>query len=240
MPWTDRTTPAKRFLFYLATAGIRLVTLPLARSLRGVERLPQGPYVVAANHRSLLDGLVLVNELNRVRGRPIHMVAYQEPFGHSLYGPLLKITGCLPFDRGEADSRVRVLRLALGFLEAGEPVAFFPEAHLSRTSRMRRGRPGAALVALESGAPVVPVGLRGTERVLEPGTGRFRLRRAACVHVGEPLDLSPWRAPFLHGDAHVRAQAVERATAAIMHAIAALSGQTYDHVHPQPRRQPRR
>ncbi|MFH0911034.1 MAG: lysophospholipid acyltransferase family protein [Planctomycetota bacterium] len=229
----DKTTFLRRFLFYFNVAALKLVTVPLSRSIRGAEKLPAGACLIAANHRSLIDGILLVNELNRVRRRSIHMIAYREPFAHWFYGPIMRISGCLPFDRGLLESRVAVMRLALGYLEAGEPVAFFPEAHLSRTDTMRRGRPGLALLALETGLPVVPVGLCGTERVLEPGTGRFHLRRAASVEIGAPLELTHLRKDFLEGDEAARAFAVEEATTEVMRAIASLSGQQYPH---EPRR----
>ncbi len=224
------TTPLwRRFCFYLNVAGLRLATVPFAQSIAGTDRLPPEPYIVAANHRSLLDGPLLVNEFNRIRRRAMHMIAFQEPFSHPFYGLVLKASGCIPFDRGDPASRVHVLRVALGFLAAGEPVGVFPEAHLSRTAVMRRGRPGVALLALESGCPVVPVGLRGTERVLEPGTGRFRPRRAGRLEVGFPLDFSARRAQFQEGTPEERAATVAAVTDEVMLAIAALSGQSYPH-----------
>lgn len=234
----DATPLWKRACFYLNTAGLRMATVPFARSIAGTDRLPPEPYIIAANHRSFFDGPYLVNEFNRIRRRAIHMIAYGEPFGHPLWGPILKITGCIPFCRGDAESRKNVLRKALGFLEAGEPVGVFPEAHLSRTDVMRRGRPGAALLALESGCPVVPVGLRGTERILPPGTGRLRLVRTGRAEIGFPLDFSDRRGQFVNGTPAGRRATLGAVTREIMLAIAALSGQSYPHAE-SPRRRRR-
>ncbi|MBN1256373.1 MAG: 1-acyl-sn-glycerol-3-phosphate acyltransferase [Planctomycetes bacterium] len=230
----------KRFLFYLATAGIHLVTAPIFRNLHGTEHLPAGGYIIASNHRSLIDGLLLVNEFNRVRQRAMHMIAYKEPFDHWFYGKLLRITGCIPFDRGDPKSRLEVLRLAISFLKQGEPVGIFPEAHLSQTNTMRRGRIGVGLLALESGAPIVPVGIRNSEKVLEPGTGRFRLGTRATLEIGPPLDFSHLREEFFNGSQEARAHAVGEVVLQTMLAIAKISGQDYPYSKLRTRRRKRK
>lgn len=231
-----RTSAKRRFLFYLATAGKTVCFRPLAKGIRGADRLPPEPYIIAANHRSLLDGPLLVAEFNRIRRRAMHMIAYREPFAHWFFGRILRISGCIPFDRGSPESRAMAVRQALAFLERGEPVGFFPEAHLSRTEVMRRGRPGVALVALESGVPVVPVGIRGTEQVLPPGQMRLHFHRRAEIEIGDPLDLSPFRGQFLEGDQSRRADAIHQAVCRVMGAIAAISRQEYPHLDPPRRR----
>lgn len=230
----------KRGAFYLTVAGIRVCTAPFCAGLRHTERLPPEPYIIAANHRSLLDGILLVNEFNRLRKRAMHMIAYQEPFAHPFFGPILRISGCIPFDRGDPQSRQCVLTTALGFLQAGEPVGIFPEAHLSRTQRMRRGRPGVALLALESGVPVVPVGIEGSEAILPPGDSRLHLTRRATLTVGFPLDFSDRRAEFHAISTDRRKVLLDEVVQQIMLAIAALSGQTYPHTPGRRRRRAQR
>ena len=222
-------SPVKAFLFYLTTAGTKLATSLFSKSVTGVENLPKGAYVIAANHRSLVDGVIVVNEFNRVRRSPIHMIAYEEPFFHPLWGPLLRISGCLPFNRGDKDSRANVLKLALGFLREGEPVAIFPEGHLSPSNKMRRSRPGVAILALESGLPVVPVGLRGTEKVLPPNGGRLKVfGRQASIEIGKPVYLDEESRNYLSCQCSKRRQAIlSGAGDKVMRAIAALSGQSY-------------
>jgi 1-acyl-sn-glycerol-3-phosphate acyltransferase len=238
---TAASTPwRKRLYFYLVTAGLRTASMPLCRPLEGAERLPDGPFILAANHRSLLDGVILVGQMNAVRRRAMHMIAYRQPFDLFFVGMVLRVSGCLPFERGEPQSRRQVLESALGYLRAGEPVGIFPEAHLSRTDTMRRGRPGVAMLALESGCPVVPVGIRGSERVFPPAINRPRPGPRASLEVGFPLDFSGRRDDLRNATPEERQILLTEVVTEVMEAIAALSGQTYPARFRRPVRRRRR
>jgi 1-acyl-sn-glycerol-3-phosphate acyltransferase len=223
----DATTRLKAFLYYLTVAGIKLVSLPICKAIKGRENIPEGPYIIAANHRSLIDGVVMVNEFNRIRRKPVHIIAYQEPFKNPFFGPIMKISGCIPFDRGDANSRIEALETALGFLKEGEPIAFFPEAHLSQSNKMRKARPGLAIAVIESGVPVLPVGIRNSEKVLEPGTNKFRLGVRASVEIGKPISFPDYREEFDAAGKKERMRILKRISDPVMLAIAELSGQEY-------------
>lgn len=155
----------------------RLVTALIPLRVVGRERLPpRGPYIVAANHVSWLDPPAIEFALEI----PIRYMAKREVFGVPLVGGFLRALGNFPVRRGESDRRA--LDTALRVLEAGQPLGFFPEGTRSRDGRLRRGKPGIAFLARRSGAPVVPVAIRGTQtlRARPPWTG-------IVVRVGEPL-----------------------------------------------------
>jgi 1-acyl-sn-glycerol-3-phosphate acyltransferase len=208
----------------LAVGTVHAVALPLIRRVRGVERLRRAePCIVVANHSSFLDGPVLETEFVWRLGRPFHMIAYEEPFRHPLLGWFLRSGRVIPFGRGTRESRIRVLRIAKEVMDAGESVGIFPEAHLNARDALRRPRPGAALLALWTGRPVVPAGIRGTDGILPP-EGPFRPRRRIEIDVGEPLDFSREARAYARADADGRAALVRAVLARMMAAIAPLAG----------------
>jgi 1-acyl-sn-glycerol-3-phosphate acyltransferase len=126
--------------------------------------------------------------------------------------------GMLPVDRADTRSALESLDVALDVLRRGEAFGIYPEGTRSRDGRLYRGRTGAAHLALTAGVPVVPVGLRGTERIQPIGS---RLPRVVKVHVsfGTPI--------HAHGrfDHVPLGRARRLLTDEIMDAIQALSGQ---------------
>ncbi|HEV3094842.1 MAG TPA: lysophospholipid acyltransferase family protein [Solirubrobacteraceae bacterium] len=162
----------------------RLVLVPFFRlyfRLEGVgaERIPtRGAAIIAANHRSFLDPFVI----GALARRPVYYMAKRELFEHPLQARLLSALGAFPVDRGAGDEQAMLTALAL--LERGECVLIFPEG-----TRMRRGplgnpRRGIGRMALQSGAPVVPVAVIGTDRVRRG----WRIRPCkVAVRCGRPL-----------------------------------------------------
>ena len=185
----------------------------------GMENVPaSGPFIMASNHLSFLDSVIL----QALAPRPVHFFAKEEYFtGTGLRGRarrrFFESVGSVPVRRDEQAASVAALESLVGLLESGQGVGIYPEGTRSRDGRLYRGRTGAAWLALTTGAPVVPVGLRDTQHLQPPDTRAIRPHRFT-VAVGEPLD-------FGHpGRRHTLPQRRD-ATAAIMDAIAALSGQ---------------
>lgn len=172
----------------VAVARFLFRVLGLRIEVRGAEHLPAtGPVVVAANHQSFADfavvGLPAVQ-----RGRLVRFLAKEAVFRAPVAGRLMRAMGHVPVDRrAGAAAAVRALRL----LRAGEVVGVYPEATIGHAFLLKERadlRPGAARLALETGAPLVPVAHWGLHRVLTVG-GRLSLRRGRWVGVvvGEPL-----------------------------------------------------
>nr|BFF16375.1 hypothetical protein GCM10025699_76780 [Microbacterium flavescens] len=125
--------------------------------------------------------------------------------------------GAIGVERGAGAAAQQALDLGLERLTAGDAFAIYPEGTRSLDGRLYRGRTGVAWLALTSGAPVVPVGLIGTDELQPVGSSVPRLRRFT-VAFGEPLDLS-------HHGAASSGRARRHATDEIMAAIRDLSGQ---------------
>jgi 1-acyl-sn-glycerol-3-phosphate acyltransferase len=96
--------------------------------------------------------------------------------------------GALPVDREDSRAALASLDTALGVLAEGGAFGIYPEGTRSRDGRLYRGRTGVAQLALTSGAPIVPVGLRDTDRLQPVGSNRPRLVRVT-VTFGKPIDV---------------------------------------------------
>ena len=88
--------------------------------------------------------------------------------------------------RGEGDRAAQ--RFSLEALADGRPIAIFPEGTRSRVGRMKEGKPGAAMLAIRSGAPIVPAAISGTQRIFPDGARWPRPTRVR-IRIGEPFSL---------------------------------------------------
>ncbi len=144
----------------------RLVCRLLARvEVTGLEHLPPtGPVVLAVNHRSLLDGVVLMAEV----GRPVCCLVKDEAFRGPLR-PLLLSSGQIPVIRRAVDPAP--VRLGVDLLRAGGVLGVFPEGTRG-AGTVRQAKPGVGYFALRSGGTVVPIALHGTPMMLRRRTLR--------------------------------------------------------------------
>ncbi len=205
----------------IRTWATALVHLNARVQVQGAENIPRhGPLIIASNHISLADPPIITV----VVPRRIVWMAKRELFGMPGLGLAFYLFGCLPVRRFEAD--LAALRQARRVLERGLALGMFPEGTRSGRPGMNRAWPGTALLALQTGAPVLPVGIMGTERIHLPGdiVAFLRLRRYPVrVVVGRPFTL-PRRE-------RVRSAEVSEATEAIMARIAALLDPPYRGVY---------
>ncbi len=148
-------------------------------SRTGHRNIPDGPVILAANHRSFLDPFVIGCCLRR----PSYFVAKKELFENRLQGWLLNCLGAFPLRRGESDEDF--VRTTLELLERGEAVVIFPEGTRIRSGSLAKPKRGVGRLALESGAPVVPVAVTGTEHARSRG---LRIRPVKInLRFGRPL-----------------------------------------------------
>ena len=161
---------------------------PLRQALRhwfdlrvdGLEHLPtSGPYLIAANHHNYLDGVVLGVSVPE----PISFLVMPRVWRATPIHPMFhRNIGSIPIDLERAD--VGALRRALQILQAGRVVGIFPEGPFSVRGRLEPGLPGVALLALRSGVPVVPAGIRGTYEALAGRRGYIPRRVPLGVRFG--------------------------------------------------------
>ena len=167
------------------------VTLPLVRMffrvrVEGIDRVPaRGPAILAFNHVSVLDGPALAIETAVRRRREVRFLVAAEVFGHWFYGRVLRSFDQIPIRRGEGDARA--VDTAIATVRAGAMAAIAPEGRVSDDPEegLQRIRTGCARIAIPTRAPVIPVGIWGTQRRW-PATGPvwsrlWRRRRLAIV-----------------------------------------------------------
>lgn len=180
-----------------AVCGIlRVLLAPVcARRSLGSGLPESGPLLVAANHLSVVDPVVLALAVLD-RGRVPRFLALPQVLDVPVIGRLLRHLGQLPAERGSGDYAV-ALSAVVDTLRRGECVVIYPEGRLTRRRDVRpeRGHPGVAWLAASTGAPVVPVGHWGAQAVWRFGrTGLLHWppRRArAVVSFGHPLTVPP-------------------------------------------------
>ncbi|MBM6620835.1 1-acyl-sn-glycerol-3-phosphate acyltransferase [Micrococcaceae bacterium RIT802] len=207
-------------MFEGVRAGFRGTIHTLCRpTITGLENVPtEGPFIVASNHLSFLDSIII----QAICPRPVAFFAKAEYFTTpGVKGRAMKAffesVGSIPVERGEQAASVAALDALVDLLADGQGVGIYPEGTRSRDGRLYRGRTGVGWLALSTGAPVVPVGLVGTERLQPAGSNRITPRKFTLT-VGEPLQ-------FDHvGRRHPLPQR-RQATDAIVDAIAAITGQ---------------
>ncbi len=206
---------------WIARLVVRLL-FPLLGRLRveGLEHIPAtGPVILTPNHLNLMDIPAMSVRVPRV----VHHMAKVELFQVPLLGGIMRYFGAFPIRRGEGDRDA--LRLAHDVLMAGQVLVVFPEGHRSDTGGLGPGLPGAAMIALRAGAPIVPVAVWGTERILKHGrVGPF----APVVHVryGEPF--------YLTEEGASRREVLQAGINVIMYRIAAMLPPEYRGLYATP------
>ena len=130
----------------------------------GLERVPRsGPVLLAINHLSMLDPILV----GAVIPRPIYFMAKEELFRYPLLGRILRWVHAFPVRRGEPDREA--IQYALKRLQEGQVVGIFPEGTRSLDGQLLTLHGGTALLALKSGAPILPVAITGTQLAMPKG-----------------------------------------------------------------------
>jgi len=201
----------------------RAVLNPLRRfffnvKVEGLANVPKtGPAILCPNHVSFLDSPFLMLVLPR-RITYVGKAEYMDDWKTKWLFPAV---GMIPIDRGGGSASERALNAATRVLERGELFGIFPEGTRSRDGVLHRGHTGPARLAFRTGAPIIPVGLRGTRDIQPPDAVFPRLFTSCSVHFGQPLDVARYRS---RPDDHL---ALRQITDEVMYEIRQLSGQEY-------------
>jgi 1-acyl-sn-glycerol-3-phosphate acyltransferase len=168
---------ARTILFF---SGVRVTVL-------NSRRRPEGgrAYVVAANHESYSDILVLLANLPL----SVRFLAKRSIFRVPVLGWSIRAAGFVPVDRGNRARGISTVEAALKLLKAGRSLVIFPEETRARTGELLPFKSGAALLALRSGFPLLAVGIAGTRRILPRGTLQMSPGRV-CLAIGPPIEVA--------------------------------------------------
>ncbi|WP_395311130.1 lysophospholipid acyltransferase family protein [Mycobacterium sp. AMU20-3851] len=210
------------FWFYKYILMGPLLTLLGRPKVQGLEYVPDsGAVILASNHLAVADSFYLP----LVVKRRITFLAKAEYFtGTGLKGKLTKFfyssTNQVPIDRTDADSAQAALTTAQRILGEGKLLGMYPEGTRSPDGRLYKGKTGLARVALESGIPVIPVAMVGTNVVNPPGSKMWHFGRVE-VRFGKPMDFS--RFEGLAGNRFIERAVIDE----VMYELMRLSGQEY-------------
>ena len=177
---------------------------------------PRGPLIVVSNHQSNMDPPMIMASLPR----RVRFMAKRGIFNGPILSFLLHAYGAFPLNRDGGD--LQAIQWSLKMLDSGAAIGIFPEGTRS-PGGMRQGIPGIAMIAIKSGAPILPMGMTGTERTGPPWQvamprGEFR------VKIGQPFSL-----PTIEG--RVGREQLQSMTDMIMQRVAALLPDGYRGVY---------
>jgi len=186
----------------------------------GKENLPlEGPLIVASNHLNNADPPMIALA---TRPRFPMFMAKREMINWPVLGPAFRIFGAFPVSRGKAD--ISALRAATEHLENGAMLVMFPEGTRTRNGGMNEGHPGTGIIAMRSGAPILPVAITGSEKI---GWPWIFLKPFSVPHIkvviGKPFHLPEYE--------RTTSEAAVEATGIIMRKIAELLPPTYQGVY---------
>ncbi len=205
----------------------RKIVGPLFRALfdvtvEGIENVPKsGPAVMCPNHLSVIDSFVLP----AVLPRGIMYVGKAEYLDDWKTAKLFPAIGMIPIDRRGGDHATAALDTARSVLASGGLFGIYPEGTRSRSGNLHKGHTGAARLAIETGAPIVPVGLLGTLDIQPPDQALPKFFTKATVKIGKPIDVTRYSDRI--GDRAVYRELIDE----VMFEIQALTGQEYDHTY---------
>jgi 1-acyl-sn-glycerol-3-phosphate acyltransferase len=175
-----RSKGVNRLLFWTVRVVVGLaIQAYFSLERTGRKNIPKkGPVILASNHRSFLDPFLI----GCCMWRPVYFVAKRELFSKGWQAWILNGLGAFPIKRGESDEQS--MATARAVLERGGAVVIFPEGTRIRKGQLARPKRGVGRLALETGAPVVPIAIMGSERARRG----LRIRPVwARVRCGRPL-----------------------------------------------------
>ena len=225
-------------------AALRMAEVLVKPTTRGLarrvdidgEKIPAtGGCIIVANHVTKIDPLILAHMIYD-HGRIPRFLAKEALFDLPLLGRIVRGTGQIPVPRMTGDAK-GAYDAAVRALHSGEVIVFYPEGTITRDPDLwpMRGKTGAARLALESGAPVIPVSHWGDQEVLPAYSSRLHLfpRKTVTLKVGDPVDL----ADLLEGE--ISAAKISVATNRIMAALTSLLEDLRDEKAPAERFDPK-
>ncbi|MDP5228561.1 MULTISPECIES: lysophospholipid acyltransferase family protein [Arthrobacter] len=203
---------------FLASVLRPVMNALLGKEWRGLENIPRGGFIAAPNHVTEIDPVVVGHMLYNQK-RPPHFLAKASLFRIPVVGRALHASNQVPVERTTAGAN-NSLKVAQEVVDAGGSIIIYPEGTLTRDPDLwpMKGHTGAARLALQTGAPVVPIGHWGAQEVFPRYAKRLYLfpRKKVRVLVGAPVDLEDLR------DKPLTKTTLTEATDRIMVAVTAL------------------
>jgi 1-acyl-sn-glycerol-3-phosphate acyltransferase len=154
-----------------------------------VENIPaDGPLMIVCNHASNADGMLLMAFVVPTMGRPMGWIGKEEALRWPGFGWAMKQNGVFGVRRGGGD--LDAFKTAKRVLDDGRPLAVFPEGTRSQDGALQEAKEGATVLAVRSGAPIVPIAVVGSQRFWPRGKLLPRPRRPMTIRIGPVFQLA--------------------------------------------------
>lgn len=190
------------------------------RKKEGMENIPkEGAFIIAANHSSYMDHLVVGSTMIPYLDKKVHYLAKKEHFENFIERKCYNYFGAIPVDRQSGGKSA--LRSAIKELRQGEIIAMYPEGTRSLTGKIQKAKTGIARLVLAAKVPVLPIGLIGAFEILPKGRHMPKAKRAD-INIGKPIYFGKYYKK------QVTKKLLREITTIIMKEIAKLSRQKYN------------
>ena len=176
-------------MIYILTVVGSFIILKLFFGFKvlGAQNIPsKGAFILASNHSSYLDPLILGGTCYCCRGRKLNYLAKGELFHGKIFGWYLRNLRAFPVRRQVGD--IRAIRESIRKIRSGEPLVIFPEGGRSTGGDLREGSPGIALLATKTNIPVIPAYIKGSDSALGVGSKSIKFNKIS-LNFGKPLIL---------------------------------------------------
>ena len=203
----------------------KLTIIPLVKlwvsKVNGIENIPKkGAFIIAANHSSYMDHLIIASYIILHLNRKVHFLAKKEHFDNIFKKLWHTYAGAIPLDRQSGGRET--LRWAINALNEGRVIAIHPEGTRSLTGNLQKAKTGIARLALLSKAHVLPIGLIGTFEILPKGKYIPKAKKA-IMNIGKPMYFEKYY------NKKINKKILREVTTKIMKEIAKLSKQKYNY-----------
>lgn len=185
LPFDRKRNTAHFFAKHWARSLFRInpairVTIEGSENLAAIGR--DGAAVLCSNHESMADIIALY-----YLGHPFKWISKIEVFYIPLIGLSMWLAGYIPLKRGDKESTRKCMASAHSWLDRGVSIAMFPEGTRSLDGRIKAFKDGAFRMSVDSGAPVIPIAMRGPRDLVKKGSWIFAPRVAVAIRVGSPI-----------------------------------------------------
>ena len=195
-------------------------TLGFVKEIKGLDNIPdKGHFVVAANHLSYIDPLIIRSIFHRYFNKIVFYMTKKESYGNFFKMLFFESVGTIPVDRQKHGRAA--LDAALKKLKEGCIIGLFPEGTRSRDGRLHRGKTGAVRLALSAKCPILPIGIKNTYEIWPPHKKLPRFKKTIVVNIGKPITLEKYY------NKRITKKLLNGLTEKIMREIGKLSGQQY-------------
>ena len=190
------------------------------KEINGIKNIPKkGPFIIAANHASYLDHMIIASNFVLRLNKKIHFLSKKEHFDSPFKAAWHRYAGAIPLDREKGGKEA--LEWAIKALKKGKIAAIHPEGTRTLTGKLQKGKTGIARLALAAKAPVLPIGLIGTFEILPKGKYIPKFKKAV-MNIGKLMAFGKYY------NKKITKSLLRKITNEIMQEIAKLSNQKYN------------